>query len=83
VVRGIDMRARVGDGLDLLDRPAKAIGPSQIFGLHAKQLLHLAQPLRIVSDIADLGRHRLADGVVFERHAQIDKAALAEHGRLS
>ena len=43
MIRRIHVRAGVGDGLDLLDGPAFAFRPDQVFGAHAEELLHLRQ----------------------------------------
>ena len=78
VVRGIDVRAGVRDRLDLLDRPAQAVGVDQVGRRHAEELLHLGQAFAVVTDVVDLRRHRLAGGQVLQRHAQVDESAAGE-----
>ena len=54
VVRGVDVRAGVRDGLDLFDGPALAVGVDQVGRRHAEELLHLGQPFAVVADVVDL-----------------------------
>ena len=57
---GVHVRARVGDGRDLLGRRAPAAGELEVLLLHAEQPGEDLRPLALVGD---LGLQRLVDGV--------------------
>ncbi len=46
---------------------------------HAEEPLHLLESLAIVPHIMNVGGHRLADGPILQRHAQIDDPQAIEH----
>jgi hypothetical protein len=81
MIRGVDVRPRVGNRLDLLDGPAFAARVHQVGGRHAEELLHLRQPLAVVANVLNLRGQRFAGRKVFERHAQVDQSKARQlHG---
>ena len=79
MVRRVHMRPRVSDHADFFDRPAFPVRPNEIIRRHAKELLHLSAAFGLMLNVVDGARQRLADGVVFQRDAQIDQSRIRKH----
>ena len=71
VIRGVDVGAGVRDRANLFDRPAAPLGIDQVVRPHAqKNRCICSRPSPSWRHIVNVGRHRLAGGLMLERHAR-------------
>src|SRR5262249_29692310 len=75
----IDMRPGMGNGLHFFNGPTEPVRIDQIFRLDLEELPHLLQALALMANVSDPCGQRFADGVVFKRHAKVDKPHIIEH----